>query len=185
MKYLKAVLLLAWAVPTWIVYQLINVPLMLLGLLIVPVAIAFLRERVSPITGKPIVDAPAWLWPWGNSEDGYDPLWYWIARPRWSRFRRMYTWAAIRNSVNNLRWVPILNPKLNPARICAVGGMHWSLAWQGPYVSLELFFEAFSAVCGWRVYARDMGRPAVAGDWRVHGTGFRLTLDISSSTSGG
>ncbi len=48
---------------------------------------------------------PAWAWPWDNEEDGTHPHWYAVAHPTWSVARLEFTWSALRNPVNNLRFV--------------------------------------------------------------------------------
>ncbi len=74
-------------------------------------------------------------WPfflWDNLEDGVDGLrggdpaqhWWWERTRAWSDWRRIVMWSAIRNPVDGLRWVPVLNPRIDPARVRYVGMDH-------------------------------------------------------------
>ena len=49
---------------------------------------------------------PRWAWLWDNDEDGVYPHWYVVLNPQWSVARVEFMWTALRNSVNNLRFVP-------------------------------------------------------------------------------
>lgn len=48
---------------------------------------------------------PAWAWVWSNDVDGVDPSWYTNANPTWSASKRIFRWTALRNPVNNFRFV--------------------------------------------------------------------------------
>lgn len=48
---------------------------------------------------------PRAAWLWSNDEDGVDPSWYTVANPTWGTARRIFTWTALRNPVNNFRYV--------------------------------------------------------------------------------
>ena len=97
------------------------------------------------------------MWIWDNEEDGLAPLWYYEKYPSWSPFRRMFTWAAIRNSVNNLQRVKYLNcPPVLPGTLktksfsLTLGKKSPWLAgnfnWIGPYAGgqLILFGKQFN-----------------------------------------
>lgn len=155
----------------------INLPLFLLGLVLVPFAIWFRVVQRGPITDRLIANAPRWLWLWGNDEDGLAADWYDQQHQDWSPFRVMYTWSALRNSVNNLRFVPVLSPKLNPAQI---GWWHSKsgnviVCWQGWYVGIETpWFHH-----GYNVQPEDGLHPGwiPATDFRWRGIGFRTGLN--------
>ncbi len=49
---------------------------------------------------------PKWAWIWDNEEDGVWPNWYAKANPTWSTARVEFMWTGLRNSANNLRYVP-------------------------------------------------------------------------------
>jgi hypothetical protein len=82
---------------------------------------------------------------WNNEEDGVDGLrggdpaqnWWADQTVTWSSRKRIFVWSALRNPVDSLRWVPLLNPKLDPARVRFIGMDHepakgengWYYAW--------------------------------------------------------
>lgn len=81
--------------------QLASLALSIIGVPICAVLSAFDCVEVvrSPITQKVIGVWPKLFWLWSNDEDGVDPPGY---GTRW----KMFVWTALRNSVNNLRFVP-------------------------------------------------------------------------------
>lgn len=103
--------------------------------------------------GRSVTQFPWWVWPYGNDEDGVDGLrggspdqkWWADKTASMSQARRIWQWAAVRNPVDNLRWVPLLNPKIDPSRVRFVGMDHepakgeggWYFAWQGFYSCLR------------------------------------------------
>jgi hypothetical protein len=110
-----------------------------------------------------------WLtWVWGNEEDGVTgPVW-WEQRTKaehgyveraWSAYR----WSAHRNPVNNLRFIPWVNPVIEPARIRfsqrALGYSDWTFTWQGPYAGLLGFImvrrRTFRFWLGWKLKPDD------------------------------
>lgn len=101
-KALKAVILAA-------AYKLAFAPVAVLGAVLVPVAILFGVTRTSRLTGRTIFTAPDWLSVYGNEQDGYDPEWAVNTIYKgWPTFLRRYSWAAWRNKVRNLPFVPSL-----------------------------------------------------------------------------
>lgn len=48
---------------------------------------------------------PKWAWIWDNDEDGTFSAWYHAANPTWSFARTEFVWTALRNPVNNFRYV--------------------------------------------------------------------------------
>lgn len=61
-------------------------------------------SKVDSVTG--LWHWPKAFWLWDNDEDGVYPYWYMHTNPNWSVARIEFTWAALRNSANNLRFVP-------------------------------------------------------------------------------
>lgn len=57
---------------------------------------------------------PAWAWIWDNEEDGVFADWYLKAHPERSEVTNAFIWTALRNSVNNLRYVPYISAKGRP-----------------------------------------------------------------------
>lgn len=84
--------------PLFVLIQAVSTVLFFIGL---PIC------AVCAYTGK----WPAWTWLWQNQEDGVmGPTWYNPTKSRWKSF----TWTALRNSVNNLRYVPGVSAKGRP-----------------------------------------------------------------------
>ena len=163
-----------WALATFIVYNAITLVLQVIGFVLVPVAIWLSIEEVSFITGRTIRNAPRWLWLWGNDEDGYDPLWWIIARKDWKPFRRMWVWAAFRNPVNNLRFIKALHP---PPVVGKIKQEEWhpswgtiQLVWQGLFCRLNIYTENWELRMGWKYEVWDIVTPCK--DWRRFGVGF-------------
>lgn len=97
------------AVVLALLYWLATIPLAMLGFVVVPFAIWFGVTRPSRLTGRPIFTAPDWLAIWGNEQDGFDPEWAVATIYKgWPTFWRRYSWAAWRNKVRNLSFVPWL-----------------------------------------------------------------------------
>jgi hypothetical protein len=87
----------------FILIQLVNIPLFIIGLPLCAVLAYGNFSRIDARTGN--FHWPAWAWLWDNEEDGTCPHWYAVTNPRWSFARAEFTWTALRNSVNNLRYV--------------------------------------------------------------------------------
>lgn len=143
-----------------------------------------------------------WLtWLWGNEEDGIDG----------SRFRgvgfmldkpmltRIWQWSAVRNAVSNFRYLPILNPKLDPKRIKGYGNCervsdayidhrknglttksaYWTFATQGLYSGFWLIKPATDNThhrfgLGWRIYPSDAKEETFEGTARYPYSGFAI-----------
>lgn len=91
----------------FVLIQLASLVLAIIGLPIIAY-FAFIHPtlvlRRSPLTGKTIVQfPPRWVWLWNNDEDGAAGGYEW--NKQWSIGRRLFTWSALRNPVNNLRFV--------------------------------------------------------------------------------
>ena len=165
---------LTYAVPMWVAYLILTLPLDLLGLPIVALAILFRRNDTS-VLGQPIISAPIWLALWGNSEDGYAPQWYTDATPTWPWWWRMWVWAAVRNRTNNLRFWKALHPPPVPERIqwLWIQDGKGYLCWQGIFTRGKFYtpWNGKTLTIGWRYTPADcVGVPS--SDWRLHGCGF-------------
>lgn len=168
------ILRLVWAVISIATYELLTLRLTILGFLVVPLAIYRGQWQISPINGRTIFTAPRWLWLWGNLEDGYDPQWYREANPEWGAFKRMYIWAAIRNSVNNLRFIKALNPPPVPERIRFAAVNHsCTLCWQGAFSRIVWTSKTHWYGCGWKYDPQDQ-QGISDKDWRRFGVGFGI-----------
>lgn len=124
---------IVWAGIQWVFLAAIRLVLLLMGLVIVAVGIPFRVHGVSVKSGRDITNLPRWLWLWGNDADGLwgdRRLWWHDNADRYvllgilpllrkvfpslpiiqsHHYLAMYWWAAIRNPVNNLRYVSWFN----------------------------------------------------------------------------
>jgi hypothetical protein len=115
-----------------------------------------------------------WTWLWGNEEDGVDGPDWWrdrmgivpvvgklSLRQRLVRSWAAYRWSAFRNPVNNLRFIPYLNPVIVPTRIRHKlwGSNGAAFTWQGPYAGLLMFpvirGRVFRFWLGWKLKPAD------------------------------
>lgn len=115
---------LIYAIPTWILFELLNIPLMLLGWILVPLAAACgAYEKTDDNPTKPD-DGPIYhfTWPfmflWDNYGDGIANTNYWKAP---NLFLQIIYWSCLRNPTNNLRIVPYLSCKINPLNVRFIG----------------------------------------------------------------
>lgn len=163
-----------WAWLTFIVYNAMTLVLQIIGFVFVPVAIWLSVEEVSPVTGRTIRNAPKWLWLWGNDEDGYDPLWWIIARKEWRPFRRMWIWAAFRNPVNNLRFIKCIHPPPIKGKVTVIVRYHawgrWELVYQGWACRMNFYAKRWEFRIGWKYETWDVA--VACKDWRRFGVGF-------------
>lgn len=152
----------------WPIYIAVDLALTVIGMVILlPMSLGrawvFRPSKVWP--GSRIVDAwrGGWLtWIWGNEEDGVAGADWYIrekALAGWAVWRIAYVWSAWRNSANNLRFVPFINPVIEPKRVRFVGGTHWSFTWQGLYAGLTLYpvirGRVFRFWIGWKLKPGD------------------------------
>lgn len=113
------------ALAQWLFLFVCNAVLMILGLLVVAVAIPFRVPGVSVSDGRPIVNLPRWAWLFGNDYDGLlgDKRGWWAANTPFgwaaTAFGAMYTWAALRNPVNNMRQTSLFSC---PVAECSITG---------------------------------------------------------------
>jgi hypothetical protein len=115
------------------------------------------RPRFSPQFGRDVMQFPWPFYPYCNFEDGVDGLRGGDPAQQWwadrtigqSDARRIFVWSAFRNPVDSLRWVPLINPRIDPARVRYVGldrepqdgESGWYFAWQGLYSCIRWEFE--------------------------------------------
>lgn len=136
------------SIPLWLARVLILfLPLWILGLPIVAACAwqAWCWPTRANRFDRTVLKFPRIFWLWGNDEDGVDGLrggdpaqqWWANKTAGWSPQKRIFTWSAMRNPVDSLRWIPVLNPKLEPARVRFIGMDHepnegesgWYYAW--------------------------------------------------------
>ena len=122
-----------------------NIVLDLLGLVIVAIALLFVRPAVSKSDGRNIVNLPKWAWLWGNDYDGVEGdkrnwwadncdkestlgLFPWLrtkginvpvikVNSYWAR----YWWTAIRNPANNMRFTKLWSAPITGSKITYYG----------------------------------------------------------------
>lgn len=114
-----------------------------------------------------------WMLPFQNDEDGVDGLrggdpaqqWWADKTATWSSRKRIFVWSALRNPVDSLRWVPILNPQLVVRDVCFVGMDHepakgengWYYAWLSgtPYSCIRAERWGWRFWLGWKLKPED------------------------------
>lgn len=166
------------AVPVWLAYQLIMLPLIILGFPLCAVGALWYQYQFK-FTGHtratPILHWPRWMWLWDNEEDGIDgdpwtsagdepknPEWF-EATAGWFLWRRIFVWSAWRNSVGNARFTRALGMTVTPKDVILsvpLGNLYLEQAvttWNeyrktGPYLARQ----------GWRFELRFPW-----GDWTV------------------
>lgn len=125
---------LIYAIPSWLLFELvIDIPLMLIGWVVVPIAAACgayamdIKVKVEKTTADVSFTLPpkyhfTWylMWLWDNEEDGIANDTYWKAP---NMFLQIVYWSCLRNSTNNVRYVPYLNVMIDPKKIGFYGGI--------------------------------------------------------------
>jgi hypothetical protein len=145
---LKFWLKVARYAPLWCLIWVLLCPLWVVGLFLTPIGIIFAKKSA---TGD-ILNPPRWMWLWGNDQEGYDPRWYQIYRAGWPRWFRMWEWAALRNSVNNIRYVPWLNPDPATAEVDMHFSSHGAILYTtGPFARLIVTFKGGDLLVGWKM----------------------------------
>lgn len=113
---------LCYAIPSWILFYILRVLLIILGWIVVPIVVAFKAYKKRPNSSVETVNYDfTWNWVnavWGNYEDG-------IANDTYVKFESMFMrilyWSCFRNPVNNLRIAPYLSCKINPRDVRFIG----------------------------------------------------------------
>lgn len=147
----------------------------------VPVIYVLARRRVARVRfaaqfGRDLLLFPRAFCLYNNVEDGVDGLrggdpaqqWWADRTAGWPDWRRIWIWSALRNPVDGLRLLPLINPKIDPARIRYVGSMDrepqdgeiaWYFAWQGLYSCIRWEFEFrghfYRLWLGWKLKPED------------------------------
>lgn len=125
-------------IPLFLLIQLVSAVLTLVG---IPICAYLAWTDPGILTGT---DAkwhwPAWAWIWDNDEDGTMPVWYANAHPKWSFQRLEFTWTALRNPCNNLRYV---------RGVSKVGRPLFYKTWIVPVGTLFLSGREFYVKAGW------------------------------------
>jgi hypothetical protein len=89
---MKALLRLPYALVQWASCIVFKVALIVLGLIAVPIALAF-------------KEWPKILWLWGNDEEGCPDWWLNMEKPKVKDIFPRWWWYVIRNPINNFRFL--------------------------------------------------------------------------------
>jgi hypothetical protein len=174
----------------WLIYIVLDLVLIVVGMPLVAIA-AYLRKfgvRWSTQYKDRVIQGWTWrwMWLWGNEEDGVTgPVWYFERTPTWSSFKRTFMWSAVRNPVNNLRFVPLLNPLVVAAKVNYRGNTRdvneagkllpdrfwWSYTWQDIYSGLRVSYKGWALYLGYKITPQDQFLPN-----HEHLTGFAIRL---------
>ena len=180
----------------WALAALVRFPLAVLGFVVVPVALRFSETVYGPL-GDEHERLPRWAWLWDNDEDGIDgPPWYRngyaLKHPVAKHFPRFW-WLAVRNPVNNLRFVRPFMMVVDSRKVDYIGdrfrsfSIHtarthrraiWFLAWQGWRAGFWLIRPRDDGThlrirIGWKVTPWDSYEPV---EGRTVGVGFQFML---------
>lgn len=123
MDYVRATIQFLWLF-------LCNVVLDIVGLFVVAAAIPFRVDGKSLSDGRPIKNLPKCVWLFGNDYDGLlgDKRMWWAANTPFGlpvdHFIPMYTWAALRNPVNNMRLTNMFSCPVEGSTITYKGDEH-------------------------------------------------------------
>ena len=147
------------SVPFWFLRLAVLLLFAILGLPLILWQIGNLETRTSRhFPNRMLLQFHAkWMGLYCNDEDGVDGLrgvdpaqqWWADKTAGWSPQKRIFIWSAIRNPVDSLRWLPLINPKIDPTRVRYVGmdrepqdgESGWYFAWQGLYSCIRWEFE--------------------------------------------
>lgn len=113
-------------VPQVLIYGIVALPMLVIGLIVIPIAAVchayrFEWDEAKYLKGEdPVVYHFTWkfMWPWDNWEDGIANTMYWKAP---NIYLQIIYWSCLRNPINNLRLVPLLSCKIDPAKVKFVG----------------------------------------------------------------
>ena len=136
-----------------------NLLLDVLGLFVVAATIPFRVSGVSGSDGRPIVNLPRWVWLFGNDYDGLlgDKRGWWAANTPFGwpvdSFLAMWWWAAVRNPVNNMRFVKLWQAPVKGSTI----------TYKGDY-----FVRDKPGSAGWQFVKTENGGKCWYGFYLVH-----------------
>jgi hypothetical protein len=161
------------SLPVWIARLAVLLFFAILGIPIVALLAwqAWFWPTPSTRFGRTVLQFPLIAWPYCNFEDGVDGLrggdlaqqWWADKTAGWSPQKRVFVWSALRNPVDSLRWVPILNPVIIPRDVRFIGMDHepakgeggWYFAWMGFYSCLRYETKTHRLWVGWKLKPED------------------------------
>ena len=172
------------SIPLWLLRLIILLLFAIPGFLLIPSQAHRAEFRASKRFPERILPrfVAWWMAPYQNDEDGIDGLrggdpaqeWWAQKTANWSARRRVFVWSALRNPVDSLRWVPILNPMLVVRDVRYVGMDHepakgengWYFAWIGIYSCIRVERWGWRFWLGWKLKPDDVNG-LQAGDVRA------------------
>jgi hypothetical protein len=165
------------SVPVWLLRIGIFLPLAIVGIPLVYLLsrLHWCEPRYSKKFDRTVLQwRTRWLFGlYNNLEDGVDglrgsdpaQLWWHEKTAAYSPQQRIFVWAAFRNPVDNLRFVPVLNPKLVPSKVRSIGMYHepakgeggWYYAWLAgsPYSCIRYETKTRRFWLGWKIRPED------------------------------
>jgi hypothetical protein len=187
------------------VFWLFRVALIGIGYIVVPIAVIFGAYSMKPrmLAGKSVdmgYFTWKWMWLWGNDEEGiawYDTMnisffgWFEVTIKFKALPLKIIYSSCKRNPVNNLRYVPWLSVKIDPAKVRYVAKPKFEdlklydsdklnfkyYAWQGIYSCYRSHFQVFGYRfrfwLGWKFYVDDVNG---VFDHRKESAGFASQL---------
>lgn len=195
---------IVYFIPTYLLFLILRTVGILLGWVLIP-TLAFLhpyttKKEISIINGREILNFKyKFMFPWNNQEDGIAGASEFKDKAMW--FRIIY-WSAVRNPVNNLRFVKYLNCKIEPnkvkfilSRVSDINNnvvvnptlrdydrddlRYTTLVWQGIYSNFRIQFKMFGKIwrfwIGWKIYPHD-SLGIGPNNYRAKGAGFATQL---------
>lgn len=176
MKKYWPLVLVFWSIPTWVLAIAVRAVPWLLGLYVIWLEACWTVRRRSKLYPDRIVtrfQSPL-MWLWDNEEDGCDGLrggnpaqtWWMAQTLGWAVEKRIWRWSAWRNPVNNMRYVPIISPRIPPRGSSLIGCVGtgaeppdgqagWAFCWFGPYTGLYVKRASFWLWIGWKIRPSD------------------------------
>lgn len=170
---------------TWIAITLLWLILALAGLVVVPIAALFTRQRASDEYPNRVgLHFPAWAWLWDNEENGVDGN---SPTPGWgpSSWLGIVKFVGFRNAVSNFRfWSPVKVLAWNPGEVNVVRaagtygqpGCYWFIT-KGKWIAGYLRFVSFRGKVyrfwwGWEFWPGDAQDGIRPTDGRYPGVDF-------------
>lgn len=112
---------LLYALPGWLFQTLAQIPLILLGVVLVAIGVVF---RLYVYRGPQLAWSPRLLWLWGNDENGIDGAYGSLPsgwpQTMWPKWWQVFAWSALRNSVGNARRTRLFGMTVDPHQMLVV-----------------------------------------------------------------
>jgi hypothetical protein len=163
----KFILRVLMGVPGWISQILVQIPLILLGIVLIPIWCWVDRINKSALSYRMSEEYPGrsvlsfkGLWLYSNEEDGVDGAanGFWPEPTDYSKpsIWQIFKWSALRNSVGNARWLPFFSVPVYVRgnfvpNMIGLSDQCW-VAWDGWHYELHFPWTKTRAFwIGWRL----------------------------------